>query len=162
MNTGQFTVDEVWAAIQGLLTQQLPGVDVDCIGANNFDEEGALVIDPPAARVLFTEAKATAFENQKMVYRVQQEFAILCADQDLGPDPQQQRNASIQLAGSVVSILAGARLVLPDAEPSDPIEYLGMRPIPTAELGMAYVVAFRVEGTAYYPGANANPTEQEN
>lgn len=159
---GEFSADLVWAAIQALLKADLGyNTDVDCIGAEDFDEDGMLTIQPPAARVLFMEEEADALENQARNYAAKQRFAVLCADEDRSPDPQQQRSKSLVLAARVKRCLVGARLVLGDGHTSEPVEYTGMKPLPTANLGMAYVVGFLVPGIAQFAGTHAVPAQPE-
>lgn len=158
----EFETDLVWAALQCLIKGDLGNsTDVDCIGSHDFDEDGMLTINPPAARVLFMREEAKAIENQRLNYEADLYFSVLCADEDRGPDPQMQRSKSLQLASKVKRCVTGARLVLGDSHTSEPVQYLGMDPLPTANLGMAYVPKFMVPGVAYFPGVHAVPSQPE-
>jgi hypothetical protein len=158
----EFEIDLVWDALQCLIKGDLGNsTDVDCIGSHDFDEDGMLTIQPPAARVLFMREEAKSIENQKLNYSTDLYFSVLCADEDRGPDPQAQRNKSIKLASQVKRSVTGARLSLGDGHTSEPIQYLGMDPLPTANLGMAYVPKFLVPGLAQFPGVHAVPTHPE-
>jgi hypothetical protein len=151
----QFSPDQVWRAIQALLTGTLGDeINVDCVGEKDYDEQGSLTIVPPAARVLFLEEISEAVESQNLNYRSKQKFAVLVADADLSSDAQVQRDKSILLARMVKLQLTGARLTLNDGTTSDPVRCLGLEPLRTAEIGLAYVVGFEVEGMAYFPGPN--------
>ena len=157
---GEFAVDQTWRAIQDLLTSQLPdGVDVDSIGAQDFDEQGDLTINPPAARVLFIDEKAgQPVETQNATYNSEQAFAVVCAAEDLR-STHWQRIASVQLAGQVKNLLTGARLLLEDGSQTEPVIYAGMMPLPTKAIGMSYVVSFIVPNIARFAAPNAYPVE---
>jgi hypothetical protein len=156
--TTEAPVEYVWAALQSLIVASIgAALDVRSIGMEDFDADDALIVMPPAARVLFLEETAEPIENQARNYTRKMRFAVLCADEDRGPDPQDQRNKSIVLAGLVTHYVAGARLPLPSGDTTEPIVWLGTKPMPAAELGMCYVVAFAVECTAYFAAPNAYP-----
>ena len=161
---GEFAIDQVWSAVQDLLSDQLgQNVTVDCIGEQDFDEQGEITILPPAARVLFLEESAQDTETQNQVYNATRTFGVLCADEDLGVDPQDQRTLSAQLAGQVKHILVGARLQLADGTQSEPVKYVSTKPLPTSSGRMAYVAAFSVQGIAQFAAPNAYlpPVTQE-
>lgn len=159
---GEFAIDQVWTAIQQLLTRDLGSVvDVDCIGEHDFDEDGALTIVPPAARVLFLgEVAGAPVETQNRIYNASQAFAVICADVDFGPDPQDQRIKSVQLAGRVKHALTGARLQLAEGSASEPVVYSKTDPVPTSSTGMAYVAQFLVPGVAQFSAPYAQPDAQ--
>jgi hypothetical protein len=158
----QFRVEDTWPALTALLKDQLGlAVDVDTIGVKDFDEEGALTVRTPAARILFGVERAKAIDTQNQNYTTDQDFGVICADNDLGPDPQDQRLKSIQLSSRVKVILIGARLLLPTGETSEPIQWISTDPLPTAQTGMAYVLGFRVSGVAQFPAPNQTPTLQQ-
>jgi hypothetical protein len=158
---GEFAIDQVWTAIQALLSQELGSrVNVDAIGTQDFDEEGEVTITPPAARVLFVGEVAKGFETQSSAYNAEQAFAVLCADEDLGVDPQAQRIKSVQLAGRVKHILTGARIQLTDGEQSEPVIYVKTDPLPTSGTGMAYIAQFLVGGIAQFAAPNAFPESE--
>lgn len=154
--SGEFAIDQTWAAIQALLQAQLgAGVDVDSIGSNDFDEQGDLTINPPAARVLFIDEKAgQPVDPQNATYNAEQAFAVLCAAEDIS-SVQAQRSASAQLAGQVKHILTGARLVLANGTQTEPLMYMGTTPLPTKAIGMAYVAQFVVPNIAQFSAPNA-------
>ncbi len=149
----------VWNAMIALLQDQLGNaVDVDAIGDKDFDEQGALTVTPPAARVFFAEESAQTFETTGENYNAEQQYGVICADEHLGPDPQQQREASLALAGKVSDILVGARIQLAGGGgQSEPLLYRRTTPLPTANTGMAYVVQISVPGIAQFPAPNAYP-----
>ncbi len=152
----EFAIDATWAAIQTLLSAQLgDDVDVDCIGEQDFDEDGDLSIRPPAARVLFVEERAgQPFDPQNATYNAEQAFGVICAAEDLS-GVQSQRAASAQLTDQVKHLLTGARLTLPDGTQTAPMIYVGTKPLPTSAIGMAYVAEFIVPNIAQFAAPNA-------
>lgn len=161
MSQPDFNIAAVWNAIQKQLKADLAqDIDVDCIGEEDFDEEGALTLRLPAARVLFLEEADEAVESQNMAYRSGQRFAVLCAGQSLEQDPQSQRDASLHVVRKVKDSLIGARLVLGNGQTSDPVRLLGTRPM-AISIGMAYVIALQVDGTASFPAPHAVPVWPE-
>jgi phage gp37-like protein len=159
---GEFAPDITWTAIQALLSAQLGNeVDVDCIGEDDFDEQGDITIKPPAARVLFLdEVSRGALDPQNRSYNVDQAFAVICAAENYS-SVQTQRIATLQLADQVKHLLVGARLALPDGsaggDRTEPILYAGMSPLPTSDLGMAYVAKFVIPNIAQFAAPNAYP-----
>ena len=152
-----FNPVDLWAALVALLKQQLgPEVDVDAIGVNDFDADGELTVRTPAVRVVFGDEDATSFEMQGQNYAVEQNFGVICAAEDLRA-PQAQRDVTLQLARKVKLILAGARIQTCDGELSEPVLYRRLRPLPTANVGLAYVPEFCVPGIAQFPAPNAQP-----
>jgi hypothetical protein len=153
-----FNPISMWASVVVLLKQQLgQDVDVDAIGEQDFDADGELSVRTPAVRVVFGDEEATPIEMQGDNYAVEQSFGIICADQDLR-DPQEQRVKALRLAQRVKRVLAGARLVTSYGEISEPVLYRRMRPLPTANVGLAYVPEFCVPGIAQFPAPNAQPS----
>jgi hypothetical protein len=155
--TRTMAIPDVWTAIIALLDAQMPEVDVDAIGTQDFDEEGELTVLPPAARVMFAGEGAQPFETQAQNYNAAQSFGVICADEDLSADPQQQRLKSVRLATRVGDLLTGARLALPDGSVTEPIIYVKTGPMPTSSTGMAYIAEFLVPGIAQFPAPNAQP-----
>ena len=155
--TRTFAIEAAWQALVVLLATQLEGVNVDAIGSRDFDENGELTVVPPAVRVIFAGEKAQTFENQNQNYNAGQQFGAICADDYRGPDPQQQRVASLALARLATDVVTGARLRLPDGTVTEPIEYAGTTPMPVADIGVAYVVEWRIPGIAQFPAPNAAP-----
>jgi hypothetical protein len=159
VSQGEFCTNEVWACFTDLLRQQLDGVDVQSITSKDFSDDGELILNPPSVRSFFAgEGAASTSDTQRLSYNVVGRYIVLCANEDLR-DPAAQAKASLNLAGQVKAILAGARLLFPDGETSEPITYVGMEPEPVDGLGVAYAAAFEVPGLAQFAGANAWPTQ---
>jgi hypothetical protein len=152
-----FAVDQVWDAMQALLVAQLNGVDVAAAGEKDFDDSDALILNPPSVRGVFVREGAVCLENQHITYDLAQEYALLCADQDVSSDNQQQRRNSLILARQVRTILTGARIALGDGQVSEPILYVAMEPMGVEGLGIAYVLGFVVPGVAQFAAPNATP-----
>jgi hypothetical protein len=161
INPNEYPVDMVWDAMQKLLEEQLPGVDVAAAGEKDFDDDGQLIIQPPSVRGLFAGETAETEDVQHMTYAALPVFDILCIDEDVSSDTQAQRRSSLRLAARVKHILAGAKLVIApasegcEAVKSDAVIYRGMMPVPTANIGMGYAVAFGVPGIAQFDAPNA-------
>lgn len=163
MSTPQdFPIELVWRAIQEQLKADLSqDLDVDSIGEKDFDEEGMLTLRLPAARVLFLGAEATPVESQNVTYRQTHRYGVMCADESDDQDPQTQRDKSLHVAQRVARSLTGARLVLGNGQTSDPVRYAATDPWPTRNAGMAYVVAFLIEGTSSFPAPHRVPAAPE-
>lgn len=156
---GEFAIDQTWDAIVDLLSEQLDGVDVDAIGEKDFDEQGDLTVNAPAARVGFADEKAgQPIETQNATYNGEQLFFVVCAAEDLS-GTNFQRLASLRLVGQVKHVLTGARLWLADGTQTEPIIFSGTSPLPTKAIGMAYVAGFIVPNVAQFGAPNAYPTE---
>ena len=152
---GEFAFEQTWDAMQELLADQLISVDVAAAGERDFDDEGNLILQPPAVRGLFVLSRAEAFENQKTAYNETQQFAVMCVEEDLSGDAQEQRRKSGRLAARVKRVLVGARLRLADGETAGPVAYTGVEPFEVAGVGKAYIVGFEVSGIAQFQGGNA-------
>ena len=153
--TGEFAIDLVEDALIALLTAQLVDVDVAATAAKDFDDNGNLILNPPSVRTQFAGETASSFENQHLNYDVDQNYLVLCLDQDLGPVAQVQRTKSAQLLGTVKHLLIGARLALADGSVSEPVRYVQADPLPVEGIGTAFVAMFAVGGIANFAGVNA-------
>lgn len=160
---GPFRADLVWQALMDMLVDGLVvsrgsdnACDVQPVSENDFQGD-ALIMTPPSVRVFFAEATGDPMsDSQRLSYNAVERFVALCGDQDAG-DRSRQALVSLSLAGDVIEILAGARIVLSSDEVSEPVRWLSTSPMPVAGLGTVYAVAFEVPGLAIYPGINAQP-----
>lgn len=157
---GEFAIDQVWFAIEDLLRQELgDAIDVDSIGEKDFDEQGDLTINPPAARVGFADEKAgQPLDPQNATYNGEQMFFVVCAAEDMR-GTKEQRLASLRLVAQIKHQLVGARLWLKDGTQTEPLIFAGTSPLPTKAIGMAYVAGFIVPNVAQFAAPNAYPTE---
>ena len=150
----------VWKAFT-LLLDQLEGVNVAEISERDFNEAGELIMSPPSVRSFFTGEKASSLsDTQRLSYNVTGVYVALCASEDLRGSVDQAK-ASLRLASRVKTIMAGARLALPDGDITEPVTFISMHPEPLDDVGVAYAVTFEVPGIAQFPGANAWPSGGE-
>lgn len=157
MSQGAWNTDQVWDALTALLASQLAGVDCATITDRDFNEDGELIMNPPSVRTFFESETAQATsDSQRLSYLVDGRYTVLVVDQDYRGVTEQAR-ATIQLVNQVKSILAGARLLLPTGETSEPLQWYATAPQPVDGVGVAYAVGFLVPGLAQFPGVNANP-----
>ena len=137
-----------------LLTQQLPDVDCDSIGDKDIDDNDQLVFKPPCVRTRYAGTDYVSLkDNQQLSYEARHQLEIWCADEDLQAKVKQREKAKA-LVGSVLGIMAGARLALPDGSRSDPIQLLAVATMPQDIVGMVYIAMVAVPGIAQFPGTN--------
>jgi len=121
-----FRIDYVEAALLALLKANLAtaygsGISIDSLGDKDFDENGALALQPPSVRVRFAGADYKPLhDNQRLTYQAGDLFELLCFQSSLR-DPADQRRQTLVLAATVQDQLAGARLTLSDSEKTYPI-----------------------------------------
>jgi hypothetical protein len=159
-----FRIDWVEAALVALLKSKLAGaygqnVSVDSLGDKDFDEQGRLVLQPPAARVRFLDAPFQNLrDNQRLTYQVPMSFEILFFQSSLR-SPADERKQTLVLLGAGADVVTGARLELSDGSKSMPVAIKRAYLIDTLEgpVDQAFAVQIEVEGIAQFSGANANP-----
>jgi hypothetical protein len=145
-----------WQTLMQLLTDQMPGVDIQAISNSDFNADGELIMTPPSVRVYYDGDAASALgDAQKLAYNTVGRYMVTCADQDL-KSTVDQAMASAALADYVKGLLCGARLGYPDGEVSEPVTWISTVPVPVTGLGIAYAVGFEVPGIAQFPGTNAH------
>lgn len=166
----KFQIDQVEAALLALLTSVMPTaygaalgldtssrVDVDSIGDKDFDEDGNLVLRPPAMRVLFDAAKYNNLrDNQRLTYGAALSFEVLCFEESLR-SKKDQRKQTLVLVSVAQDQLAGARLALSDGTSSGPVEINSVS-LQVPESGPAdqlFAINVTVPGIAQFSGANA-------
>jgi len=154
-----FPATDCWDQLTALLAAQLDGVDVKHVTDKDFDGNGELVLNPPSVRVMYVNSHKVAIENQGTAYTVSHRFLLLCGDENRQSAIDQAR-ASLALSQRVETVVAGARLLLPTSEQSEPITVGDTEPLPVQGLGVAYALAIEVPGDAVYPGTNAVATAQ--
>ena len=119
-------IDYVEAALLQYISANLPitfgaPVSVDSLGDNDFNDDGTLVLSPPAVRVRFAGANFDpARDNQRLTYQARMPFEILCYQSSLRSKAD-ERQQTLVLVGSVCEILAGARLSLSDGSATQPV-----------------------------------------
>jgi hypothetical protein len=154
VSQGAFPQTQAWQTLNAMLTAGLSGVDVAAVSEKDFNE-GELIMTPPSVRTYYGGTKFTSFSDMsRQNYQATGEFIILCADEDRSPDLAQQAFISVALAGTVCALLAGATLILPSGDQSEPITLISITPLPVEGVGMAYAIAVEVPGLAQFPGTN--------
>lgn len=159
-----FRIDYVELALLQLLKTNLPeaygaDVNVDSLAGKDFDEEGRLVLQPPAIRVRFAGADYAAMkDNQRLTYQAQMPFEILCFQSSLR-SPADERKQTLVLVATVLDQLAGTRLLLSDGSLTMPITLKFVHLEETAEgpVDQLFTAGIDVEGIAQFSGANAQP-----
>lgn len=160
--SSSFRIDYVEAALIGLLAASLPTaygsqVQVDSLGAKDFDEDGRLTLQPPAVRVLYSGGQYENLrDNKRLTYQAGESFEVLCYQSSLRSRAD-QRLQTLQLVAVVMDQLAGARLALQDGTSSLPVSLQSCDLVVTDEEEVAqfYTVKVLVEGIAQFSGANA-------
>lgn len=146
----------VETAIVDLLKKDLKadGVAVDAVSDRSFDQDGNLVVNPPAALVLWSGASfGDGQDNLLTQYDARHPVAILCGARSLRGSDDERLGAQ-QLVAKVVNSLAGARLVLADGK-TPPIAVQGVELFQFSPNGTWYSVTVEVEGFVNFDGANS-------
>jgi hypothetical protein len=163
--SSNFRIDYVEAALLTLLGShsfsQAYGarISVDSLGDKDFDEDGRLVMQPPALRVRFADGGyANLRDNQRLTYEAKIAFEILCFESSLR-SPADQRKQTLVLVATVLDQLAGARLALADGSQTMPltIKSAYLRPIEEGPIDVLFGVVVEAEGIAQFSGAHAHP-----
>ncbi len=160
--SSNFRIDQVEAALLSLLTAGMPAaygaqVDVKSLGDKDFDDQGRLVLQPPALRERFIDAQMNNLrDNQRLTYQSVHNFEILCYESSLRSRAD-ERNQTLVLVASVVDQLAGARLLLADGTKSMPVtvKSVGLVEVDQGPVDQLFSVAIAVEGIAQFSGVNA-------
>jgi phage gp37-like protein len=155
-------IDYVEAALIALLKANLAAaygsnVNIDSLGDKDFDEEGRLVLQPPAVRVRFMDANYNALrDNRRLTYQPTMPFQILCFQSSLR-SPADERKQTLVLVAAVQDQLAGTVLALADGSQTMPITMKHVGLVDTAEgpVDQLFAVDVEVEGIAQFSGANA-------
>ena len=151
----QFLSLDVEAALQTLLTAQLPGVNVDSIGEKDLNDDDQLVFDPPCVRTRHGGTDYKSVESQELTYNAAHIMEVWCCAEDLR-SKEAQRAATEALLATVLAIVAGARLLLSDGtHKSEPIRLVGVTDVYQETVGSCYILAIAVPGIAQFPGTNA-------
>lgn len=155
-------IDYVEAALLALLNAKLAAaygskVYIDSLGDKDFDENGRLVLTPPAVRVRFKGAGYnTGRDNQRLTYQGTMPFEILCFQSSLR-SPADERKQTLVLVATVQDVLAGARLLLADNTKTEPVTMVDVNLVETEEgpVDQLFAVGIDVNGFAQFSGANA-------
>jgi hypothetical protein len=159
-----FLPGDVETAIQALLKLALPAIHVGSIGDLDTDENGELVFDPPAARTFYSSSHYEAHgDSQALTYDdVGHQIDIWCAAENL-TSLEAQRTDTLTLVATVLPVLAGARLPLPDGSVSEPVRIQAVQGSLQGKMGApvrtVYTVSIEVPGIAQFPGTYAAGNE---
>jgi hypothetical protein len=148
--SSQLKIEDVDAALQAALVAANLGAQVSGISDQNFDNEGNLIIVPPAVLVLFESETLTAQRsNTRLDYTADKQFSILCGARNFAGD-QSEKVSAYQLATKVRDALAGLKLLLADGSKTEPITLLGVQREQFDSNGTWYSVLVSVGGTAQF------------
>jgi phage gp37-like protein len=159
-----FRIDYVEAALLALLNTKLAAayggkVQIDSLGDKDFDDDGRLVLQPPAVRLRFAGADYENLrDNQRLTYEAAIPFELLCFESSLRSKAD-ERKQTLVLVATVQDQLAGARLVLADGSKTMPIEMKSISLV-AAESGpvdQLFSIIVLVKGIAQFSGSNAQP-----
>ena len=159
-----FRIDYIEAALLALLNMDLAAaygakVSIDSLGDDDFDDQGRLVLSPPAVRVRFLHSSDNpARDNQRLTYQTPLSFEILCFESGLRSSADERKQTLIIVA-AVRDVLAGTRLQLSDGSKTMPITLNGVDLVDTSggPVDQLFSVGIIIEGIAQFSGANANP-----
>ena len=164
MPASMFLPGDVEQAVQTLLQNALPSVNVGSIGDLDTDENGELVFDPPAVRTFYATTRYVANgDSQALTYDdTSHQIDIWCAAENL-TSLEAQRYDTLALVAQVLPVLAGARLALADGSVSDPVRLLqlmgSLQGRQGAPVRTVYTIAIEVPGIAQFPGTYASGNE---
>jgi phage gp37-like protein len=157
-----FRVDYVESALVQMLTNVVSGqegqlIDVQTLGKRDFDEDGALVLQPPCLRVIFLGSPFQPMrDNTRLNYQRVSRFEVLSFAESLR-GPADQRLQSLALVAIVEDQLAGARLTLADGTVTMPLalEETQIVEFPDGPVPFCYSTRVAIESIAQFSGANA-------
>lgn len=158
----QMRIDYVEAALIALLQAKMEAaygayVQVDSLGGKDFDEEGTLILQPPALRVDFSGlVYQTLRDNSGLTYEAALAFDILCFESSLRSKAD-ERLQTLGLVAVVLNQLAGARLLLADTSLTPPAKLRGVSLVEVASktVDQAFAVHIAIGGPAQFDGPNA-------
>ena len=132
-------------------------VHVDSLGEKDFNEDGALVFQPPALRVLYGDSDyISTQDNKRLTYNCDMNFDILCSESSLR-SPADMRRQTLVLVAAVQNQLSGARLQLTDGTTSMPVILRRVQLIvqPGGPVDQFYSLSITAPGIAQFDGANS-------
>ncbi|MFC6645449.1 hypothetical protein ACFQBQ_07590 [Granulicella cerasi] len=157
----QLHASRCWESLVTLLHDSLENCDVCEITDKDFDQQGELVFQDRAVRVLYLGTGFKPIENQRTSYEAVHRFMLIAFEDDRRSQ-RDQSLASLILSQDAMEQVAGARLLLAGShEQTEPITLLSCDLFPVADRGVGYAVGIEVPGPAVFPGVHAEPTLQE-
>ena len=154
MSTGTH-ITEVYDALIALLKQRVPGVAVESLTDQQFDERnGRLLAKPPAVFLaLRDEQLDRRRDHTATTYQSAQTFLAVCGALVLR-STEEQRVGALELLQKVCDALAGARLTLPSSANRAQVVLGAVRLAQFDEEGTWYELQFTVDSVAQF-SANA-------
>lgn len=155
-------IDYVEAALIALLQAKMTAafgapVQVDSLGSKDFNEQGTLILKPPAIRVQFGGAEYDPLhDNQRLTYEAGVPFDILCFESSLRSKAD-ERKQTLALVAIAQNQLAGARLTLQDESRTQPLTMKGVSLVVVESnvVDQAFAITVLVQGVAQFDGSNA-------
>jgi phage gp37-like protein len=147
----QLKVDQVEKALITALKGALASANVQVQGltAESFDQDGNLVIVPPAVLVLFSSnTYAAGKDHLKLDYQSDKEFQILCGARD--PRSENERLGAYDVVNRVLDALAGLKLALDANTKTEPIFPMRVELFQFTVDGTWYSVHVNVGGIAQF------------
>jgi len=151
-----FLPGDVQTALQALLKSALPNVNVGSLGDLSTDQDGELVFDPPCARTFFAGTDyGETHDNLALAYdEASHEIDIWRAAENLS-SLEAQRLDTLSLVAQILSVAAGAELVLPDESTTEPVRLRSIVGTLQGRLGApvatVYTIKVQVPGIAQFP-----------
>ncbi len=149
-------IEDIYAALETLLGQQLQGVAVQSLTAEDFDAEtGKIIVSPPAVLLAFRrETLNRDGAHVALLYESTQNFLAICGARNLrGTD--RERIGALALLRVVCDVLAGARLSPPSNANRALVVLRGVSLAQLERDGTWYALEFDVEAPAQFSGVAA-------
>jgi phage gp37-like protein len=152
----EFKPAELVAAVVAKVLAGLAGAaEVQQLAANHFNENGDIIVKPPAALVLWTgELPTVNKDNTRTSYQSVQSFEIWCADTNLRSMAEESTD-SLKIVALVRAQIAGARFTLADTTKTQPAVLGETGILQIDKNGTWYATKFAVPHSAQFAGVNA-------
>ena len=159
--SSQLRIDQAEAALIAMLEAKMQAaygspVQVDSLGDKDFDDDGTLILQPPAIRVRYTGTKfASLRDNSGLTYMAEHVWEVLCFESSLR-SKEDERAQTLALVAVALNQLAGARLQLADGSTTPPVKLEGVSlVIAPGAADQSFGISIVVGGPAQFDGPNA-------
>jgi phage gp37-like protein len=144
-------IHEIEAALLARLKSRLAGVQVAGLTAEDFDEHGDLIVEPPAALVAFQrEGLDPRMDGDARTYISRQNFVVLCGARNMRGTAD-ERVSALELVEQASVALAGARLLIPSSQQGPAWALLrGVEMVKFDERGTWYALRVEIESVAQF------------
>jgi phage gp37-like protein len=131
---------------------------VQGLSSKDWDDQGNIIINPPAVLILFDGAQDTPTgDNTRLTYDTAYEFSLICGATDLS-STDNERNSVYALLAAVRAAVAGQRIpvdgntlpVQPGTASSSPVALGGIAMEQFSSNGAWYSQRIRVQKTAQF------------